>query len=440
MERSSNNQYAALLTPQDYILFSAVTAKSFQEIADQAQMIMKGSIIIADSLHYILALTADLQSKYGKNVSWIKLIEEGYVPPVATALPPDRPILQPKSLSVEPIEDILIIHDELSTTTGMHCTMCDILDGGSTILKLAITTKNPLKEKQKKALLTLATSLHLAYFRLGTRTDMNDKGRYLLDLIQTGAIPETNQYNLNGFDVEGEFQLICFETRHLGIHNLSFITRFANIIDVPHMLYSMVGDQYVLLINIKYNTTQILEHLDLFSKERNFPIVLSPIFTDLKETKRKFYQNSNAAILAIRFHGARGLKNWKEYSIFLMFEQVRHTPGSTVFLAPEVDILYKHDCKKNTEYIQTLYCYLLHNCDAPETAKALFIHRNTLDKRLQKIEELISINFKNVYQTHLLLYSLFVLIDDHGMLEYYSIETDTNETWDSIDSEKKRLR
>lgn len=45
--------------------------------------------------------------------------------------------------------------------------------------------------------------------------------------------------------------------------------------------------------------------------------------------------------------------------------------------------------------LETVECYIQHICNFSQTAKALYIHRNTLQKRLERFEELSERNLKN---------------------------------------------
>lgn len=57
--------------------------------------------------------------------------------------------------------------------------------------------------------------------------------------------------------------------------------------------------------------------------------------------------------------------------------------------------LRRHDEKHRTEYVDTLYYYILFNCNANRAAERLSIHRNTLAHRLEKIVEISNINLQN---------------------------------------------
>ena len=55
------------------------------------------------------------------------------------------------------------------------------------------------------------------------------------------------------------------------------------------------------------------------------------------------------------------------------------------------------DRENQTEYLLTLETYLDHHLNASHTAQALFIHRNTLLKRLQRLQELWTMDWEDPY-------------------------------------------
>ena len=46
--------------------------------------------------------------------------------------------------------------------------------------------------------------------------------------------------------------------------------------------------------------------------------------------------------------------------------------------------------------IETLECYINHNCDIKQTAEGMYLHRNTLRYRINKIEELLQVDINDI--------------------------------------------
>ena len=71
--------------------------------------------------------------------------------------------------------------------------------------------------------------------------------------------------------------------------------------------------------------------------------------------------------------------------------------------------LYEYDREHDTEYVNTLKCYILSRFNASEAAQKLYIHRTTFIRRMERIESLISLNLGDPDELlHLLLsYKMF---------------------------------
>jgi len=59
-----------------------------------------------------------------------------------------------------------------------------------------------------------------------------------------------------------------------------------------------------------------------------------------------------------------------------------------VLCQTEYRILLDYDLEHRTDYVKTLETYIEHGCSITDTANALFIHRNTMAKRLDRVKEI----------------------------------------------------
>lgn len=419
MDFNQNECYRSLIKPEDHILFSGANAGSFQEIVDLASRTLNAAIIVADALHYILAVTADIRQNYAGTISWLELIDGGWVPPVAEAHWADTEFHRMPRPFSECISETIRAHSDLRTITGQYCTMFDLIDGGNIVLKLAITSANLLTQAQRRTVLSLLNAVQLAYYRLGVESRTDARGRYLLQLLRGDNTAAQNLSDLNGFDQRGPFCLACFDMDCLGVHNLSFLPTFGSLTKWPQQLTVIEEDFFILLLNTRYEPQTILQELNNFSIEHGIPILLSRTFDELGETGQQFQTLKEAVALASKFHGAKGIQRLEEYTLFLMFERICRQEGAALLFHPDAERLAKYDAEKHTQYVQTVYCYLFHNCEAPVTADALYIHRNTLDKRMHKIGDLIAADWRNVTYQIRMLFSLFCVLSEEKKLPYY---------------------
>ncbi|MEG1462461.1 MAG: helix-turn-helix domain-containing protein, partial [Anaerorhabdus sp.] len=101
----------------------------------------------------------------------------------------------------------------------------------------------------------------------------------------------------------------------------------------------------------------------------------------------------------------------KQYDLFSHF-----TPNQlTYYCNQKLYSLYLHEKNEKTEYIKTLRIYLECNHSVKDTAELLFIHRNTVNYRIQKIKELLDMEISDQSLTNELLFSCQILqILDHN--------------------------
>jgi hypothetical protein len=71
------------------------------------------------------------------------------------------------------------------------------------------------------------------------------------------------------------------------------------------------------------------------------------------------------------------------------FRRVQNWKG---WVSPALFRLIETDALQGTEYYATLYCYLINKCHIGNTAKSLYIHRNTIINRLEKIGNIMHLD------------------------------------------------
>ena len=81
--------------------------------------------------------------------------------------------------------------------------------------------------------------------------------------------------------------------------------------------------------------------------------------------------------------------------------------SSLDLIHPIVNKIKQFDQQHHTDYYETLFTYLKNERNHQITSQELFIHRNTLFKRLKKIEELWPLDYENADLRFYLLYSFY---------------------------------
>lgn len=100
------------------------------------------------------------------------------------------------------------------------------------------------------------------------------------------------------------------------------------------------------------------------------------------------------------------------------------------WILPSLFKLIESDATQGTEYYTTLYQLLVHKWHLGNTAKALYIHRNTLLYRLEKLEHLLDVD---IHSEGVLVYLRFcycIMMDDYpiGTLQPPKEQTESDKT------------
>lgn len=96
-------------------------------------------------------------------------------------------------------------------------------------------------------------------------------------------------------------------------------------------------------------------------------------------------------------HAKRGVCSYDNMTFIKMFGVLHQNEHSFVSDNQALQILLNYDRINHSNYVQTLRFYLADNCNISRAANRLYIHRHTLQKRLEKIYDLCGINPDDYY-------------------------------------------
>jgi len=100
--------------------------------------------------------------------------------------------------------------------------------------------------------------------------------------------------------------------------------------------------------------------------------------------------------LGKKVHPQKRIYKYEDYAIYQIVEFALDASGRLMktrnpihLCNSETVALIKYDADNHDTLTNVMCEYLRHNCNVCDTAKALFIHRNTMNNKLHKIEEII---------------------------------------------------
>lgn len=107
------------------------------------------------------------------------------------------------------------------------------------------------------------------------------------------------------------------------------------------------------------------------------------------EIRAYFNQALRALEAARAVHDVPGCYRYEDYYLVHLKNLFQQKESLKVFLCPTLKYLSAYDDKHNTELAYTLYMYYLNDRNLVQTAKAMNMHRSSLNYRFDKIIELV---------------------------------------------------
>ena len=165
---------------------------------------------------------------------------------------------------------------------------------------------------------------------------------------------------------------------------------------------------------IVLNTNTMIKNFDntfmelsKLAKEKELRIGISNVFEDIGQIKEYYNQARTVLYISEKLNYGQTIYLYQNFGIYDMFERVPvHILRS--YIHPDILILKQYDEKNGTELCGTLLCYLNCNRSQAKAASLLYIHRNTVNYRVNQCREIMKSELNK--DTDLFLYTLSLMI------------------------------
>ena len=87
---------------------------------------------------------------------------------------------------------------------------------------------------------------------------------------------------------------------------------------------------------------------------------------------------------------------YSEMAIYRLLLEIENKEIIKEFHDQTIGDLVVYDKVNNTDYVELLESYFENNCKINDTAKSLYLHRNTVNYKISKIEEILDINLDDI--------------------------------------------
>lgn len=248
-------------------------------------------------------------------------------------------------------------------------------------------------------------------------SQQNEVFKRILSRNITDSIDVHNQLSELGFDLESPYIILLLkegQRENQELHSVSLVTQLNKIVkskneirDVKLWLTEFDG-HLIILQGRRGGATNSLVHLaerfaydlaeNLFKEYTTYPIAIG-ISKEKKDVHRlqEGYLEANQAIQLgskINFHNPKLVYDYRKFEVDTLINQV-HKDFLTQYVDSTLLPVIEYDRETGGELLKTLEIYLSYRGKVEDTARALFVHRNTVKFRLSRIEELLGLDLKD---------------------------------------------
>lgn len=181
-------------------------------------------------------------------------------------------------------------------------------------------------------------------------------------------------------------------------------------------------DKNNLLVFAKYDyeegTHFDYDRLNTLLQEYNAYAAIGPYARYLSALPTMYQQCVSTIRLAkkLRKRPNERIFNYEDYSVYLVIEMCgdehfRDFHAGRYYFLCHQDLLRiaRYDRENNTDYLNVLYVYLANNCKITQASRELFMHRNTMISKVEKIEQIIRKPLDDPFLQERLLFSYHVV-------------------------------
>ncbi len=181
---------------------------------------------------------------------------------------------------------------------------------------------------------------------------------------------------------------------------------------VPGSCAFPYGDELVIFVNLtRYDGTvdQMLNRIIFFLRDNFLKTGVSNPIQGSMELQYCYLQSRIALDTGSKYQTYRWIHKFEDLSLNYLLECCTRELPTHMVCSPKILALKAYDIKHHSEYCKTLETYLDTHLNAVQASQHLFIHRSTFLYRLDRIRELINIDFEDSEQLFYLMISFRLL-------------------------------
>lgn len=379
------------------VMRSIAVHESLQAIADLSSSILNNPFALLDITLKRILVGGQLPENY-KGTIWEMVMEQEYTPSETFSLSPDDLyfFLQ--------YDNKPYFRSDLPYADNCHLVANMYLDGKIFALLCTTDINAPITQGQVSLFQQIRNLIELAIESSTEFKGSTEIVTYYLEKLLKGfpVDNKTINYHLNE---HGWSAIDCFRVYTLANPNEKILTEsqaefcIFRIKKLKEDVISFSYENCIIVItrqskkeeyeNYQRDLINLLNKLGLHCGYSN-------IFDHFSDLKYYYIQSKVALYEGEKNDPDQIIWNFTNYYFSHLINSLNNATSLKSLCHPNILRLWHHDNIHGTDFVQCLRVYLYNGCNIAQTGKALFMHRNTLTYRLEKIADIIEIDVRQL--------------------------------------------
>lgn len=272
-------------------------------------------------------------------------------------------------------------------------------------------------EELNLPLFELSVELHLIDFSqivckrlIEEESETHSREKLLTSIL---FVDNFNEYEVTkrathyGITISGKQSIAIIKT--VGLNDPASIKRIQNLVENEFRYY----DINKLLIYSQFEAIVVMFPLDVFGRDsvvHFFEKIADKIRKDFEIEAyigiglgyeyladiRESYTEAKSALQLISMEKQKYVLSYNDMGIHSLISQIGSPRTLDNYINDKLGKLIEADKVQDSELCNTLRAYIENNCNSNATAELLFIHRNTMRYRLDKIEKILNVDLDDL--------------------------------------------
>ena len=202
-------------------------------------------------------------------------------------------------------------------------------------------------------------------------------------------------FNLTNLINYHDFRLILIDLDHLESYNANRDTLKDDITALFQLSASIIHDDYLVVLCLDSELQTRLESFRRYLEAHHYQAYLSVVISTPEHFTATYTQTKHAKRLCHMINNDQALVFYRDLMIVDLFDKTSNYLDLTQYILPIFIEIQAYDHDNDTQYLQTLFHYYNTNHSIQQTAALMYVHRNTIGYRLNKIQDLFDLDLND---------------------------------------------